>query len=553
MIYWGGFKNYLDRRERGAVLLLLMLVCIVYLPFLGNPFFFDDYNAFRGDFIETYKNNWFDLSLRRLPYAILVGLNTVFSDEFPHVYRLVNMLLHVANSVLLFYFLRHLIDAVRMESAHPSIATRGAWFGAAVFALHPVATFAVGYVIQISILMSTMFSLLMLLAYLRGLLTGEKRWFALAVGAYFLACLSKEHSVLMPAVLGAMSVLVSVEKRISRQALWLTWLAFISIAIFAIMQAKGVLGKAYEPMAAQLLSQQNIEGSALMLHLLSALTQAGLFFKYLLLWIFPDPTLMSIDMRESFVVSVWAWQGWLGGIAFLLYGVLGIRLLFRGGLERVAGFAMLYPWLLFLVEMTGIRMQEPFVLYRSYLWMPGMMVFIPLLLTRLPERKSVLAMVGLATVLIALSWGRLNVFSDNYRIWNEAANLLKSERMAGADRIYYNRGQAESAAKKWEDAAADFKRSADISPRLEPIRYQLGVAYGNSGRFEEALEQFNVALAMNPDDDRVYFAKGMTLKFMHRDGEALQQMQRSCELKNQVACILISVPNKHKNGPNKPN
>lgn len=546
MSYRAKITSYFARHDRGEVLLLAALVCVVYLPFLGNPFFFDDQNAFRSDFIEAYKGHWLDLSLRRLPYTILVGLNTVFSDEFPHIYRLANMLLHVANSILLFYFLRHLINAVRAQGDSPSATARGAWFGAAVFALHPVAAFAVGYVIQISILMSTLFSLLMLLAYLRGLMSGEKRWFVLAVGAYFLACLCKEHSVLMPAVVGAMHLLVNAERRADRQVLWPTWLAFAAIAIFVTVQAKAVLGKAYEPMAMQLLTQQSIEGSALMLHLLSALTQAGLFFKYLLLWTLPDPTLMSIDMRESFVASAWAWQGWFGGVAFLLYGALGIKMLFRRGLEGLAGFAMLYPWLLFLVELSGVRMQEPFVLYRSYLWMPGMMLFIPLILAKLPERKALLAMFCLAVLLIVLSWGRLNIFSDNYRIWNEAANLLKSERMAGADRIYYNRGQAELAEKKWEDAAADFKRSADISPQLEPIRYLLGVAYGNSGRPEEALEQFDAALAMNPNDDRVYFSKGMILKLMHRDGEARQQLTYSCKLQNKMACLLLSVPEKQR-------
>ena len=62
--------------------------------------------------------------------------------------------------------------------------------------------------------------------------------------------------------------------------------------------------------------------------------------------------------------------------------------------------------------------------------------------------------------------------------------------------------------KKWEEAALDFKRSADISPELEPIHYELGWAYANLGRLDEALAQFDAAIAIKPDDDRVYFAKG---------------------------------------------
>ncbi|BCK86662.1 hypothetical protein MIZ01_0428 [Sideroxyarcus emersonii] len=539
--------NYFSRHDRGWVLGLCALVGAIYLPFLGSQFFFDDLSFFSTDTVEVYKSNSFDFGLRWLPYASLGRLYAIFSSEFSYIYRLCNMLLHAANAVLLFYFLRNLVAAVQAYEIEPARAVRGAWFGASVFALHPVAAFAVGYVIQISVLMSTLFSLLMLLAYLHGLLSGERRWFALAVLAYFLACFSKEHSVLMPAVLWAMGLLLSSGKRVDRHVLWLTWLALIAIALFVTLRAHGVLGSPYEPMAKQLFAQQGIEESTPVLHLLSALTQAGLFFKYLLLWILPDPTLMSIDMRETFLAAATSWQAWLGGIAFMLYGMFGIRLLLRGGTSGLFGFAMLYPWLLFWVEMAGIRMQEPFVLYRSYLWMPGMALFIPIVLAKLPEQRGRLIMVCLLLLFIPLSWARLWIFSDSYRLWNEAAILLKDEQVAGADRIYFNRGQAEMAEKKWEAAAADFKRASDISPELEPIHYLLGAAYGNAGRFAEALTQFDTAISLQPDDSQVYFSKGMTLKLLHRDEESMLQMEQSCKLNNKVACLILKVQHRGRN------
>lgn len=547
MSYRNKIISYFSQHDRGWVLGLCALVGVIYLPFLGNQFFFDDLSFFSTGTVEVYKSNSFDFGLRWLPYASLGRLYAIFSGEFPHIYRLCNMLLHVANVILLFHFLCNLISAVGGDEIEPSRAVRGAWFGALVFALHPVAAFAVGYVIQISILMSTLFSLLMLLAYLRGLMSSERRWFALAVLAYLLACFSKEHAVLMPAVLWAMGLLLRTGRRIDRHVLWLTWLAFIAIAIFVTLRAHGVLGSPYEPMAGQLFAQQGIEESTPMLHLLSALTQAGLFFKYLLLWILPDPTLLSIDMRETFLASPKSLQTYFGAIAYILYGMFGIRLLLCGGIRGLAGFAMLYPWLLFWVEMVGIRIQEPFALYRSYLWMLGMALFIPLALAKLPERRGVLLMVCLVMVLISLSWARLWIFADNYRIWNEAALLLKSERVAGADRIYYNRGQAEMAERKWEDAAADFKRASDISPNLEPVHYLLGVAYGNSGRYEQALAQFDMAISLRPDDNQVYFSKGMTLKLFHRDAEAALQMDKSCKLGNKIACLIIAASIKQKN------
>ncbi len=583
---------YFRARDRGRVLALLAAVCALYLPFLGNPLVFDDVPLFSGGFLDYYAHAPFKLEFRWFHFASMGWTARVFSDLFPQPFRLGNLLLHAANAIVLFHVLRQLLAAVLREQADainvklaqrvlavplahrergnggegnghgespPRILeqrfimtiTWGAWLGALIFALHPLAVYATGYVAERSILLATLFVLLAQWAYLRALLSGQAKWLPLALLAFFIACFSKEHSVTLPAVLAAMTLLLRRENRLSRPALAAVWCAFTAIALLVVLIARGklvqVLGTAYEPMAVESFAQQDIVAGGAMLHLLSVLTQAGLFFKYLLLWALPNPAWMSIDMREPFVASLSAWQGWLGAAGFALYGAVAVRLLLSGGMKGLAGLALLYPWLLFFTEFSTVRVQEPFVLYRSYLWMPGLMLLIPLLLLRFPQRKTLLLSGCVVVLLIPLALNRLWVFGDNYRLWNDAALLLQNERVAGADRIYYNRGQALLAQQKWAEAARDFERAAAISPQLAPIHYMLGMAYGNAGRYEEALQQFDATLAINADDDRAYFAKGFTLKRMHRDREAMQQMEQSCRLKNQSACLLVSMSqsNKH--------
>jgi tetratricopeptide (TPR) repeat protein len=267
-----------------------------------------------------------------------------------------------------------------------------------------------------------------------------------------------------------------------------------------------------------------------------------MFFKYLLLWLVPNVAWMSVDMREPFVTTLTDWRGWLGAIAFIAYGVAAIRLLLRGGMKGLLGFALIYPWALFGVELAGIRVQEPFVLYRSYLWMPGLLLLVPLLVLRFPQSKTWLALGCVAILLVPQAWNRLWVFGDKYRLWNDAAVLLKNDSVAGADRIYFNRGQALGVAQKWEEAAADFKRSAIISPQLEPVRYELGLAYTNTGRYEEALVEFDAAILIKPDDGAAYFAKAFALKRLHRNDEARQQLELGCKLKNALSCMFLSAP-----------
>lgn len=536
--------GYFHSRDRGWVLSLSAVVCLVYLPFLGNPFVFDDLSFFANDIVTSYTNSLFRSDLRWLPYASLGWTVAIFSDAVPHFFHLGNILLHAGNVVLLFYLMRQILGAVVNDEAAQQRVIWGAYFAALIFAVHPVAVYAVGYVVQRSILMATFFGLVMQLAYLRALLSGGKRWLLLAVFSYLMAGYSKEHSVLLPVLLLALHLLLRasmlpVAKSLSSRALWLCWSAFVAVGILLVLRAKGVLGAPYEPMAAYLFEQQGQVSSTTILHMLSALTQAGLFFKYMLLWLLPNPAWMSVDMREYFMASLGEWQGWAGGIAFIAYGVFAFRWLLRGGVKGLVGFALLYPWLQFLVEFTGIRVQEPFVLYRSYLWMPGMLLLVPVLLLKLPERKTMLVL-GLGVVLLLpLAWNRLWVFGANYRLWNDAALLLPNEQVAGADRIYFNRGQAQAAAQKWNEAASDFERVVALSPQLAPVRYQLGMAYLNLARFEEALVQFDAGITIAPNDGRQYLGKGLALMRLHQREKAHQQLTKGCELGEQTSCMVV--------------
>lgn len=544
MSYRTKLLDYFRQRDRGWMLSLFAAVCIVYLPFLGNPFVFDDMNFFTREELDKYAHAYFQFDLRWLPYASLAWTYAVFSDINTHFFHLGNVLIHAGNVILLFYLLRHLLGASISEYEKSPAAIWGAWFGALFFACHPVAVYAAGYIIERSILLATFFALVMQLAYVRALLTGNSRWLILAVIGYFLAGFSKEHSVLMPAVLAAEHILLRSQSRLyfqktARGALLLCWGAFIAIGLLLVLLVKGVLGVAYEPTAAVMFAQQGLAASSTSLHLLSALTQAGLFFKYLLLWLLPNPAWMSVDMREPFIASGSDWQGWAGAAFFIAYGVMAFRMLLRGGAWGLAGLALLYPWLQFPVEMVSIRVQEPFVLYRSYLWMPGLMLFVPLLLFKLPGRRTMLVLCVAVLLLLPLAWNRLWVFGDNYRLWNDAALLMHNDQVAGSDRILYNRAHAAAGVNKWAEAAIDYEKVVARDPQLAVVQHDLGVAYGNLYRYQEAIVQFDKAIKLEPEYAKAYFDKGYALKMLHQDDLAMQQMKKSCELKYAMACLIV--------------
>jgi len=537
--------NYLRQHDRGLVFALIGLALLVYAPFLGNPFVFDDL-PFMAGAVSHYTNAPFDFSLRWFPYVTL-GWTWAFFVDSPYAYRLGNIFLHALNGILLFYFLRQLLMLyVTPGEDAKRFVTKGAWIGAVFFVCHPVAVYAAGYMVQRSILMATLFVLVMLIAYLRGLVSGRKVWLALAVGAYFLAFFSKEHSVMAPATAVMLSVVLSSRAKISKTVLWMTWGAFAVIGLFGVLRVKGLIGVPYEIAfevagADSYFTQSGLDGMPpSLLHLLSVLTQAGLYFKYLLLWWWPNPAWMSVDMRVPFVNSILDWQAWAAAVAFVAYGVLAAWLLFRRGKLGLVGFALLFPWLMFLVEFSSVRVQEPFVLYRSYLWLPGMALLIALFLTRFTGQKMVVSMLVVALGLIPLAWNRLWTFSDPSRLWNDAALKLKDGTVVGADRIYYNRGNASLSLKKWDMAIADYNRVVANNPNIQPAYLNLGSAYYGSKRYREALVVYDKAIKLNPKDAQAYLGKGLSFQHLHNEAAALEQFNISCGLGSFVGCAIAA-------------
>jgi hypothetical protein len=531
--------NFYFLNDRLKALILIILAAAIYLPFLGNQLVFDDAGFFKNS-ISSFTDAKFGFSFRWFAYSTL-GMTWVFFGENPIIYHVQNLLLHGMNVLLLLLVLRLWISLFVEESARQHMANWGAWLGALVFACHPLAVYGTGYLVQRSILMATLFTLVMHLAYFRGLIQGDKRYAVLAVAAYFLAVFSKEHSLMVPAILVPMTWILRNQIKLNRGALLATWLGFGLIALIVLLRVKGIFGQVYEMDATSMFGQDELLKGVPMLHLLSTLTQAGLFFKYCLLMIVPNPAWMSIDMREPFILSWRDWTNWLGMFAFISYGIIALICMLRGGRVALLGLALLYPWLLFMTEFSTIRVQEIFVLYRSYLWLPGFMLFLPLLCSMIPDKKIMMTGLVIALILVPLAWNRLWVFADNYRVWNDAVQLLHGEDRLGSYRTYYNRGEyAGIDNKDWVSAIEDFKRSIQINSSFPEVRISLARAYAHLGRNQEALAEYDRAIAANPKSAELYYEKALFLPKMHDKAGALAEMKKSCELGKNLACMMVS-------------
>lgn len=530
-------------------MLLVLAVAALYGQFLWNPIVFDDLPFFMVDNqgnqpVSSYHFSL--LELRSLPYATLAWCKAWFGLEMWH-FRVENLLLHSFVVLVLFFFLNRLFLELADNSVNGRLSARfAAFFAALIFALHPIATYATGYLVQRTIMMATLFSLLSMFAYLHGSVRERRGWLWVSVVFYYLAVFSKEHAIMLPAVIMAMTVLLHVDWKSRIMQRWPIFVAYAAIAVFVLLAKKGLLGSVYEINAAGMLRE--VDGD--LAYPLSVLTQSWLFFKYAGLWLLPNPEWMSIDMREPFAQSLLS-PYLLALICFVMWGVGAVVLLFKRGRLGLLGFAMLFPWLMFMTEISTVRIQEGFVLYRSYLWAAGTCCILPILFWRFSARAAIALLSVMVIALIPISMERLSTMSHPVLLWDDAEKLVKGRTdLPGAYRIYYNRGTELIKIDQYDRAITDLKWAISLYPDLTPAYGNMGAAYLKKHDWQEAVNAFTqvIEIARRTGerlDMRPFYGRAIAYEKLGDTGNAEPDYRMSCEL-GKRGCDKVNLAHKKK-------
>lgn len=518
-------------------LFLMAVVAALYGPFLQNPLVFDDKSLFATSVLTDALAPSL-LDSRWVSYISLAWTRELFGSGLI-AFRLGNLMLHAVNAVLLFLFLRRLFQlSLPAALAAPQRYGWLAFLSGLLFALHPVAVYAAAYLVQRSMLMATLFCLLMWFAYAEGLTRNKQSLLLVSALFYYLAVFSKELSVMAPAVALGLTWLLRKPTRALFKTIAPVYVLYAAIALLAILNALNVIGTAYEPLAKEGLT--NVPEHAL---ILSAVNQSFLFFKYLLLWIVPYPGWMSVDMRVPFPESPFAFPQVLGPVAFVLVVVCAVLMLQRGSRAetRLASLALLAPALMFMTEFSAVRIQEPFVLYRSYLWFGLLSAALPVLAQWVDAKKVAVSLAAAGIAVVPASWNRLTTFSDPVLLWSDAATLVESNpSVRGTDRIYYNRGNALLTYGRTREAADDYSKAIEINPKSQESHANRAYIHYQNGRYRDALADYRVAIDLNPRSRRPYYGMAMSYRALREEALARDYFGRACAMGYEPACRALS-------------
>jgi hypothetical protein len=518
-----------------AAALIAALACGLYGPFLDNPRVFDDWTFFSGYQFAYFATHPFGLGMRLPPSFTLAFTEMEIGGMRAH--RIVSLVFHVACSLALCRLIYDLLRAAAPSDgpgreAEQRTAALWACVGAALFAIHPAAVYGAGYLMQRTVVMATLFSLLSIVFFVRGLAQRRHADALSAALMYSVAVLSKEHSLLVPGAAVLAAILIG-ERRFAFRHAAIYLAACVPAAVFVVLARKGLIGAGYEPdfggVATQLegVFAHGIKGFS---WAVSAVTQAGLFFKYLAVWLWPDTSAMSIDVRVDFLETLSA--GWvvlkLG--AFVAFGAIGLLLLFRRGRAGMVGFGMLYTWILFLVEFSTIRFQEPFVLYRSYLWAPGVLIALAALLSAAPLRAAMAASVLAIPLLLYQAHDRLVTFSSSLLLWEDAYLKLPAKPVPWGSRTLYMVGREYVYGGRPDKAIEVADRCLQQYPGTVHCYFARGFIHLILGEYQLALPYLSRAVELRPEGALGHHRLGLVLERLGRIPEAIAEYRRASDL-----------------------
>ncbi|MGH9886528.1 MAG: tetratricopeptide repeat protein, partial [bacterium] len=478
------------RLTRLAPFLVAAVTLLAFLPVLSNGFvawdddknFLDNTN-YRGLGLAQLGWMWSTFHLGHyVPLSWMsLGLDYVLWGMNPVGYHLTNLILHAVNAVLVYHLARRLFGLA--DPAGQDGSVRDVWAAVAaalLFSIHPLRVESVAWATERRDVLSCLFFLSSILAYLRAVERGSRRDYLLGILAFACALLSKATAVTLPAVLLVLNVYPL--KRVGGTIGWTSTAArsvYREIAPFAALAA---VAAAMTFVALQHLEQLTL-GAKL------AVSAYSVAF-YLLKTAVPTSLSPLYEMPSSVEP--------FGATYLAAYAVVvalaAIVWTYRRRTPALAAAAVAFIVVLF--PLLGLVQNGPQIAADRYTYYaaPALTILAAGVLARLSRaRVAFLAASVAIAALGALTWRQTMVWHDSGSLW---AQVLRVQPQSSIARN--NEGNVLMREGRFAEAVEQYEQAVTLAPRYAEAHNNLGVALARMGRTTEAVDQYRRALAIQP-------------------------------------------------------
>ena len=491
--------------------LIVLLTALAYVPALRGGFVFDDYVLITRNRIvkagDGLSRLWF--TTEATDYYPLSGslwwLEWHLWNDRATGYHVVNVLLHAGCAVLVWLILRRL-------------KIPAAWLAAMVFAVHPVNVATGAWISEQKNTLSMLFYALAILLFLRFDEEGQSRWYGLSLGAFLLALLSKTAVVMLPVVL--LGCLWWEHGRVRRR----DWLCSVPFFVLSLVSGLVTIRLQYD---------HAMEGHAVQTGgFASRLAAAGW-----VPWFYLSKALVPIDLTviyPKWEIDASRWVSYVPGI--ILIGGLALFWWKRKSWGR--------PWLFglgyFVVTLFPVLGFFDQAFYRYSLvadhWQYSSIIGVIALAVavghkvgnRMGERGRFDRVLAGAAVLILLgqaTWRRSSVYADSETLWRD--NVTKNPY---AWMAHNGLGSALEAAGQLDEAIEQYDQAVRINPDYAEGHYNLGSALWQAGKSEDAIEHYEEALQIKTNFAEAHYNLGIALWQTRGAQEALKHFNEAVRI-----------------------
>src|SRR6266480_2393849 len=426
----------------------------------------------------------------------------------PAGYHVVNVLLHVANALLVWRLLARL-------------RVPGAWLAGAIFALHPVQVESVAWITERKNVLMGFFFLLTLLTWVEFLdQQTRRRWrlYLLALVLYALALLSKTTACTLPV---ALLLILRLRKKSVTKGTLLQVVPFVVLGI-----AMGLLTIWWERY------HQGTHGPLFALGSIERILIASravwfyfgkLFWPSNLTFIYPRWIVSPTDPLQ------YAWLAALGGLCAAIFfarryvgrSLEVAALFFVATLSPVLGFIMLYT---FRYTFVADHYQYLASIGPIALASAGVGGLAAAYNRRRPLVLS--AAVSIVAILAIMTWRQSVMYGDIEALWRTTLARNPSCWMAHNNLgiVLFQKGET-------DEAIAHYRTTLQMQPDFWDADYNLGSALLIKGEVDEAIAYCNRAVTMEPNDPDAQVALGNALAGKERIDDAIVHYEKALAMR----------------------
>lgn len=446
--------------------------------------------------------------LRHLAFALVYR----FSGTDPGGYHLFNLLLYLANLLVVYFLLRKLLQlSMDFNSGRAGF---WAWLGTLWFAVHPVHVESVAWMISNKELLAGLFFFLAFLSYIKSRQGGLAIGHYLASWLFFLlGLLSKPSVAALPLVVVAFEFLYP-RKDTNLKSLSLKIAPFLALVAVAT---------AYYVFRSSAFTGSFLQGS-LSVHFLTICSVLAKYIENLIL-----PVNLSHSYPPPFFSGEYNWRlAVYLAVDLLLIVMLILSVVKR---EKAIAFGILF-FLLNLLPVSGLLPISIFMADR-YLYLSsfgfifvGVLVMIRFrvaLANRETARRLFVFTGSVTLILLALlSFDRCRVWKDALTLWTNAVRTYPNFQFNhyGLGNAYFQSGQLEQALKAYQ-AANLFKENFSAT-------YHIALVYDELGDSAEATRYYSKVLNLYTDD-------------MTNQPEVISRTYERLGMKEELASLLLKL------------